>query len=242
MSERKVVSFSPGAEKLLPGSNIPPHLQQSFLRQDTQEGLALLERAAAAAAQQGSPAPPAPPVRPPAPTAPPAAKAAEEGKAEAVETDADDEDMRVFGRQVDDVLHNKALRDAIEERCPPISLDALVSTGRCMQTVPVVPGVFEPTFQTPNGAEELFIKRVLSKERGSELYLSQKLALMTLAVGLVAINDRPLPDYEKDGRPDEELFAQRFEAVSRYPSPMLASLQVNFYWFDRRTRKLFSFR
>ena len=53
--DRKQVSFTPGAERLLPGGSVPEHLKApGFLRPETQEGLAILERALAGQAAQAS--------------------------------------------------------------------------------------------------------------------------------------------------------------------------------------------
>ena len=38
---------------------------------------------------------------------------------------------------------------------------------------------------------------------------------------------------------DEDAFWKKFEYVARFPFHMLASLGVNYFWFDVRVRKLF---
>jgi len=123
-----------------------------------------------------------------------------------------------------------------------MNIDELLATGRCKQTVPVVPDEFEVTYQTVTGEEDLFVKNMLFNEKGSDLYISQKFSLLSLSLGLHSINGNALPPYEKGDSPDEELFKKRYEWVQKLPVPMLISLQVNYYWFDRRTRKLFRFR
>ena len=169
----------------------------------------------------------------------------EEPEQEAQTPELGTPDERAFTdyfQEVQDVLNNEEQRIDIEARCPAMSLDELLTTGRCTQKVPVVPGSFEAVFQSVTGAEDLFIKDMMYEEKGSDLYISQKFSMMNLAMGLASINGVELPDYETEGKPDKEKFRERYDWLQRLPVPMLVSLQVNYYWFDVRTRKLFTFR
>ena len=75
---------------------------------------------------------------------------------------------------------------------------------------------------------------------GGDQYVYDMLSMSQLAAGLYAINNRPLPDHLDDKRNfNRELFDKKFKIVKSYPLAMLASLSINFTWFDQRTRKLF---
>jgi len=226
-TKARAVAFSKTIEEVTNKSlpMIPTHIQTAdFLKPETKAALAGMEMGQKPTADVEAEAP----------------TKAVEVPTTASRDDVDDEFS--FSQEVDNILNNKALREAIEARCKPILLDELISIGRSKQRVPIVPDSFEPVFQTVTGEEDLFIKGLLGKERGSDLYLSQKFSVLNLTMGLYSINGLDLPPYEKDGKLDEDLFKKRFEWVQRLPAQMLISLQVNYYWFDLRTRKLFSFR
>lgn len=84
---------------------------------------------------------------------------------------------------------------------------------------------------------------VMIESRGlevSERYLLDKFSLMTLVAGLYTLNNNPVPDFhDKDGHFEEDLFWTKFKSITKYPFHMLASIGVNYFWFDIRVRKLF---
>lgn len=143
-----------------------------------------------------------------------------------------------------DMLNNDEQKEIIEKRCKPLDLAELIIEGRVSQRVVIVPGVFEPEFQSYTGNEDLILKRLLAMEskslRVSDRYHLDKYSLMGLTVALKSVNKVQLPHHEDEtGRFNEELFWKKFEIVSKFNYHMLASLIVNFYWFDMRVRKLF---
>ena len=74
----------------------------------------------------------------------------------------------------------------------------------------------------------------------SDRYLLDKFSLMAVTIGIRGINSNVFPDHlDKDGKFDEDKFWRKFEFVTKYPFHMLASLGVNYFWFDIRVRKLF---
>lgn len=146
---------------------------------------------------------------------------------------------------VKDLLNNEEQRTIIEARLEPLDLSELVVDGRISQLVPVVPGKFEPEFQSMTGEEELALKRLLFQERRSldapDRYLLDKYRLMCIACGLRAVNRSVFPTHlDTSNRFSDELFSQKFDRVLRLPFHMLASLAANYYWFDIRVRKLFT--
>ena len=145
-----------------------------------------------------------------------------------------------FGNRVKSLINNKERRDTIEKRCEPMAIDDLITRGEVRQRVPVVPGKFEPTFRSVGGNEDLFVKRQMSSERGSDQYILDKFSVMNLACGLYALNGKPLPSHlDGQGDPDHKLFDAKYKIVSKMPLAMLADLSVNYMWFGRRLQKLF---
>lgn len=157
----------------------------------------------------------------------------------------DDFDWNTFKQMtMKDILNNEEQRKLIEGRLEPLSLDGLLVDGYVRQLVPIVPQRFEPMFQSIGGDEELACKRLIVADAKAldvnEQYLMDKHAFMVLTCGLHAVNGKPLPSHrDAEGNFDDKLFWQKFSRVLRYPLHMLASLSINFFWFDVRVRKLF---
>lgn len=142
-----------------------------------------------------------------------------------------------------DMLNNEVQRELIEARLQPLDLGDLIVTGRVTQVVPVTPGRFEPEFQSYDGEDDLIVKRLIGDEAGlatSDRYILDKYQLMGLTIALRALNKKQLPDYrDHDGKFDDNLFWNKYAIVSRFNYHMLASLMVNWFWFDMRVRRLF---
>jgi hypothetical protein len=157
----------------------------------------------------------------------------------------DDFDFNAFReRMMKDLLNNEEQRDLIEGRCTPLSLEQLVTKGYVTQRVPIVTDKFEPEFQSMSGEEDLAIKRLIMVESKalevSDRYLLDKFSIMSIVLGVRSINGTLLPDHRNtEGRFDDEKFWAKFNFLTRYPFHMLASIGVNYYWFDIRVRKLF---
>jgi hypothetical protein len=167
-----------------------------------------------------------------------------EAERKAVVDEMDDFDVsRVRNAMFKDLLNNDEQRGIVEKRLKLLDLTELITTGRVTQIVPIKPGVFEPTFQSYSGEEDLHIKRLLGEETRSnnvtDQYALDKYSLMGLTVSLWGINKRPLPEYrDAAGDFNDELFWKKYKIVARYDFHMLASLVSNWFWFDVRVRKL----
>jgi len=150
---------------------------------------------------------------------------------------------RFLERETMDMLNNKDQRDIIEARLKPMDIAEMIVNGFVTQRVPIIPGKLEVEFQSVSGEEDLAIKRLVMTDANAlavtERYHLDKFSLMALAVGIFAINDKPLPTHKKENAFNDELFWVKFNSVIRYPMPMLAALGANYYWFDIRVRKLF---
>lgn len=206
----------------------PPRPPGSGLRPETIEGVKDLEQAMAKQMSKSSP--------------PPAAGAKEEDDLKREIEQLDEEfDFDEFGNRLHSLLQNKPRRTAIEGRCDPIRLEDLITYQEVRQRVPIVPSRYEPTFRSPSGAEDIWVKRKMSGTRGSEMYIQALYALYSLTTGLHAINGIELPTHLKDGEVNDDLFEAKYRRLLNYPSEMLADLSVNFAWFGTRVKKLLVF-
>lgn len=157
----------------------------------------------------------------------------------------DDFDFAAFRQaMMKDLLNNDDQRKVIEERLQPLDLTDLIMKGRIRQVVPVVPGKFEPEFQSMTAEEDLALKRLVMEETKSlgatAPYMVDKFSVMSAAVGVIAINKKPLPSQlDESGNWDDDLFRKKFNLFVKFPFHMIASIGVNYFWFDVRVRKLF---
>jgi hypothetical protein len=153
--------------------------------------------------------------------------------------DDPDQFFKQFRDQVDE-MNTPELRKAIEDRCDELSIEQLIEEGELRQAVPIVRSKLIVTYRTISGEEDLSIKRRMYGTEGGDQYIYDLLSMSQLTAGLYAINNRPLPSHLDDARNfNQELFQKKFKIVKSYPLAMLASLSINFTWFDNRTRKLF---
>lgn len=144
-----------------------------------------------------------------------------------------------------DLLNNDEQKKIIESRLAPIDLSELLMNNRATQRIPVRPGVYEFDLQSMSGQEDIALKRLLMEERkkidAPDRYILDKFQLMTVACAVIAINGTRLPPHtDSKGDWSDELFWQKFNKVCQLPFHMIASLGVNFYWFDIRVRTLFT--
>lgn len=240
-TEKKPFQFNQTPEELegaVEKPKLPEHISKMDVLADaTKEQLAGLEKALGSAVEGSLPAQKAAAEPPPSPP--------EEARAE-MEKDKDREDEPEgylgFLEEDGDVLLNDELREAIESRCEPLDLQDLVASGRARQVIPIVPGAFEVVFQTTNGEEDLFVKDRLLGMTGSAMSVQQRYADMNLAMGLVSLCGTTPPSAYVGGEISADAFDARVAWLRKLPVPLLASLHINYAWFERRTRKLFSFR
>lgn len=147
-----------------------------------------------------------------------------------------------------DLLNNDDQKKIIEARLKPLDLSDLVLNGRVSEIVPIIPGKFEPEFQSYGGDEDLIIKRLLGEEMenlkpmnaGMERYITDRYTIMGLTVSMKAINKRQFPDiYDANGNWDNDMFWKKYKMVAKFNFHMIGSLVVNWFWFDLRVRHLF---
>lgn len=158
----------------------------------------------------------------------------------------EDEDFDYDGlrrQMLSDILKNPNQRKIIESRLSPMDIEDLIMHNKIRQRVPVRPGKFEPEFESMPGVVELQLKQLLVKESKSvavtEAYLLDKYAVMTTTAGTVSINGRPIPSmYDQRGDFSEELFWAKFNWMLKQNIHVLASLGINYSWFEQRVRAL----
>jgi len=166
-------------------------------------------------------------------------------KAEEQLKDLDTLDLEMLRREmIKDILRHPDQREMVEKRCVSMSLDDLLMRNSVQQKVPVVPGKFEPTFESMTGDVEIRLKQMLTQESDStevtESYLLDKYALMTTTAGTSKINNLALPSiYDGKGDFSEELFWKKYRWMVKKPIHMLASLGIHYSWFEMRVRRLF---
>jgi hypothetical protein len=223
------------------------------LRPETVAGLRALEEVAKDGASResepGSQAALGEARRPGAPSARDEAEAGGDKKLSSEEQklveELDDFDLEKFkSRVLRDLLNNEEQRRIVEERLEPLDLGRLIADGRVFQRVPVLPGRFEPEFQSYLGDEDLILKRLITEEASkvdvSDRYFLDKYSLMGLTVAVRSVNRTLLPDYlDERGEFDVERFWKKFRIVSKFGYHMLSSLAVHWFWFEMRVRKLF---
>ena len=157
------------------------------------------------------------------------------------EVEDDEEYFDELGSQTKNILVNKKRRKVIEAKITgELSFEDLVLQQELRQEVPIRRG-FRPTYRTPTAEEDLFIKRLISKESaGGDQYIMDKFTIMNMTLGLFAINGNPLPDHTKEGKPDIDLFKAKLDVVLKYPIVIVADLSANFMWFQNRVQGLLS--
>ncbi len=149
-------------------------------------------------------------------------------------------------------LERKVVRDAIESRLQPISIEQMIDDGEARQEVIVVRPRAETdkapatdglsaTFRTIQGHENLAIHRMMRGDAGNGVnYVRDRYLLLRLTAGMFDLNGEPLPSHlDQGGSWDSDLFAAKMAIVGRYALPMLSVLSINYGWFAERSEDVF---
>jgi len=154
-------------------------------------------------------------------------------------------DFNDQANRIENILDNKKRRADIESRCTPMNLEDLLMQDEVHQTVPIIPGKFEPTFRSLTPTESLYIKQRMARETiTTDQYLAEKYNLLLLTCSLLDINGTPFVDHRKFEHGsgtfivDDKTFEEKLAAVMRKSGYVVADLSVNYMWFDIRVRKL----
>lgn len=169
-------------------------------------------------------------------------KVVEDAKKEKGLSDDDLFDMMDFNQrnEAERILNNKKRRKEIEGRCEPMNFEDLLISNEVAQTVPIIPGKFEPRYRSLTPEESLFIKKLMSREQTvNDQYMLEKYGLLQLTCSITSINGVPLPDHRgKDGTPDDDLFQTKLKVITKKSGYIVADLGINYAWFDLRVRRL----
>lgn len=136
-------------------------------------------------------------------------------------------------------------RKEIEARCTPIDIADILIKRRAEQRIPIIPSKFEILVRDTSGAEDTYIKNLLSKEyyertEISSAYITSKMARYRLTIGLLEINGKSLGDvkikHEPATKEEEEAFKGKLEMLSEYPLEIIADLDAQYMWFKDRVK------
>ena len=135
-------------------------------------------------------------------------------------------------------MDNPKIRKEIEGRCGPMDFDAVISTGKVEQDVPIYPERLKARYQTVSPNEDMEVKQILSEMVRADGVKLDLYVLMRLALGLKSVNGRALAGYlNPKGEFDVKLFEQRWRALSKMGEPLVEVLVVNQRWFEARARR-----
>jgi hypothetical protein len=141
------------------------------------------------------------------------------------------------------ILNNKKRRTDIESRLQPMDFEDLLMKGFVEQTIPIIPGKYEPRFRSLKPGESLFIKSFMAKDETApnDSYAAEKYSLCQLACALVSMNGKAYQDHrDNKGNPDTELFKLKLKQLLEQSVYIISDLGINYLWFDIRVRKLIS--
>lgn len=155
---------------------------------------------------------------------------------------------RVRDMFVRDLLNSEEQMKSVESRLEPLSLAKLIADGYVKQRVPIVPGVYEPTFVSYDGELDSNVKRMIFQERfkmgrpdleRADRYFIDRFSMMALTAGLHSINTTEFPSVlDANDDFDEAKFMMKFKRVLKLPFNIITSLCIHFEWFDLRVRRL----
>jgi len=134
-----------------------------------------------------------------------------------------------------EVSGDDKLRESIEKRIEPIDIGTYLSTGTCIQRVPVIPGKLEVTFRTMTEYEEFYVDRRLAQEIDDKSSTRQYFRLqgdLGIACHIKALNGVAWPPlFDKSGEIDEEAINARLNKVRQLSSPVVNLITKNIQWF-----------
>jgi len=160
---------------------------------------------------------------------------------EKVELDAPPEDYQgsydsVYYRNTPN--DNPTLRAKIEKECSDLDFADLILSGRVRQTVPVMSRL-SVEFQSLKASDNLWLEGQAS-QLPSEFEARAWLGYARLAMSILAVNNKILPDHLEDSKIDRDLFQSKFDTMMNMSERVIEVLLINMGWFDDRVGKLFS--
>ena len=137
---------------------------------------------------------------------------------------------------------NREVRLAVEARCRAMDFGDLVLSGRVTQSVPVLPGKLEPTYQSLVGKEVFWLERSAHVYGGAtNMAVASWLGYARLAMSLTELNGRDLGTHldAKDGSVVDDKVTAKIAALLDMPERLLEVLLINYTWFSARVEDLY---
>lgn len=206
--------------------------------------------------------PPTPPTLPPQqaklvpvpePPAAAGARSSEDRERQIVDalSELDDLEAEVLLQRVrEDAINNSKERKAIETRLRPMDIEEGLASGEFRQSVPIKPEVLVVDYRSVSGDELEEIRKLVLTEAINHPEFQQggwageRMGFMLMVASVAAINGQAKPSHLKGSGYSSEFDAPAFlnkaKAFSKYPLPLLHTLQTNAFWFDERVRRLFT--
>lgn len=130
----------------------------------------------------------------------------------------------------------------IENRLQPMDLGSMISRNEVRQEITIVPGQFSIVLKSMQHYEIQYCLRRMYELTGSSIYITDMLNMYKLVCCLEEVNEAQLPSHRMgvglDEHVDNEAFDLKFKVISRFATPVLADISVQFDWFIERLHQL----
>lgn len=147
----------------------------------------------------------------------------------------------------EDVINNKAEREAVEAKIAPMDLTQGILNNEFTQLVPIVPGVLV-TYRSVSKEEDMRMRSMIFdmtvQDSRVEIHSDDLYGVMLIVATVAQINTKQWPRHmvgtSWDAEFDPKLFQEKLRQFMRMPMPLLHALGVHGGWFDVRVRRLFT--
>jgi len=227
------------ADSMPHGAGLPGGRRRQ-LRPDVVEGLAAVQQATAAAAEESAVSESDEDEA----AAPEQAPAPQGGELTEAELQATIRRLQSANYTPVSGIFDDARRAAIEAGLKPISISDILINQDARQSVPITKDL-AIVYRSLNGHEAEFIESFIwdrfGGDLGPQLYnLIRSLGAMVLSVTRIAKTSLPEHRNSETGEVDKEKFAEKWRVVLRWPGFILEAVDINRTWFEERCAKLLS--
>lgn len=163
--------------------------------------------------------------------------------------------QEMLRRITTDPINNEEQRAIADERAnaeDPLDIGRIISEGVATQWVTISKGKLRVLFRQTSPWEDQEIRRILSDlvakgpENGGihDDVRAEVYGLMQMVCTVVQINEHEYPKHLSGGISrmvfNDEVFMQKYAAITRQPGSLTHVLSTHAWWFDARVRRLFS--
>ncbi len=133
------------------------------------------------------------------------------------------------------------VRKAVEARCEPLDdFSDLLTSGRVIQSVPIIDERLNVIYQSLIGAETWFAQRLAMSKFNSRQEAQTWNGYARLALSVMAVNGAEYPPaYNEKKELDEKLLTERVDLFLKLPEHLVNLMLVNLGWFEDRVEQLF---